>query len=159
MVCSFLLADLKSVDNQWRTVISAKIPKMAKSAQKHDFRLCQGYTPKNVSGGGQSAFSTQSGTPKGGKCRTFFHESTFAWGVALAQVGGASGGGVSPHSVLTSFSGRSRAARPCCRRFSKKKKVRFSPRWAIRRGETRTFFRDSACTWSGCPGPSQNRFF
>ena len=57
------------------------------------FTLCQGYTPKKVSEGGYSAFSTQSGTPKGGKCRTFFHESARTWGVALTQVRGASGGG------------------------------------------------------------------
>ena len=39
--------------------------------------------------------------------------------------------------VLTSFSVRSRTARPCCRRFSKKWGI--SPRWTIHRGETALF--------------------
>ena len=44
-------------------------------------------------------------------------------------------------SFLAVFSVRSRAARPCCRRFSKKKKWGISPRWTRK---NRTFFRDSA---------------
>ena len=42
------------------------------------------------------------------------------------------------HPVLTSFSVRSLAARPCCHRFSKKSGI--CPRWTIRRGGGPHFF-------------------
>ena len=68
------------------------------------FNLCQGDTPKKFRRVAKVPYLPNPEHQKGVNTALFFHESTFTWGVALAQVGGPLGGGFKPPVVFFHFS-------------------------------------------------------